>query len=166
MNCQGVGMRGVATGVLALALAGCGANDDPVLKLINEPLDIEFERFYVDRTDIYPGESVWIEWRAEGALYFDARLYVSRDDYLSGDDLRVIDEECGLESDDHCSPDETIYFDCHYDSANRFTCREDGEVLRRTDLTPLIDEYPQQAYLILELCNDNCEERSWPLLFR
>lgn len=54
MNCQGVGMRGVATGVLALALAGCGANDDPVLKLINEPLDIEFERFYVDRTDIYP----------------------------------------------------------------------------------------------------------------
>ncbi|MBU2886236.1 hypothetical protein KO507_10725 [Gilvimarinus agarilyticus] len=159
-------MRCLTIVALALILAGCGGNDDPLLNVINDPLDIEFEDFYVDRTDIYPGESVWIEWQAEGALYFDARLYVSQDERISQDDLVVIDEECGVESDDHCTADEDIYFSCHYDSSNRFSCREGGDILKRTDLTPLIEQYPQEAYLILELCNDNCEERSWPLLFR
>ncbi|MDO3384614.1 hypothetical protein QWI17_02055 [Gilvimarinus sp. SDUM040013] len=152
--------------MVLLCLASCGGNNDPVLNAINNPLDVEFESFYVDRTDIYPGESVWIEWRAEGALIFDAKLFVSKDDILSDDDLNLVDEECGVENNDHCTSGEYIDFFCHYDSENQFTCRENGEVLQRNNLSVFIDQYPQEAYLILELCNDNCEERSWPLLFR
>lgn len=159
-------MRFLLVFLMAVALGGCWGNDDPVLKAVNSPLDVEFENFYVDRTDVYPGESVWIEWRAEGALVFDARLYVSKDDYLSDDDVKLLDEECGVEHSDHCSSGEYVDFDCHYQSDNSFTCREDGEILQRNNLTDFFDQIPQEAYLILQICNDNCEERSGPMLFR
>lgn len=156
----------VAALTALLLLGACAGDNDPVLNVINKPLDVEFKSFYVDRTDVYPGESIWIEWRADGAFFFDVRLYISKDDILSGNDLLVVDEECGIEYDDHCSADEYVDFICHYQSDNSFTCRVDGDVLQRNDLTSFIDAYPQEAFLIMEICNDNCELRSWPMLFR
>lgn len=154
--------------LVALMMSACGGNNDPVLNAVNdEILDLEYESFYVDRTDVYPGETIWIEWRAEGALYFDARLYVSKDDRIDEADVLVVDEDCGVERGDHCTSDEYVDFFCHYQSDNSFTCREDGEILQRNNLTDFFDALPQDAFLILQLCNGNdCERRSWPMLFR
>lgn len=154
--------------LIGVGLTACGGNDDPVLKQINDATaDVDFDDFYVDRSDIYPGETVMIEWQASGAIYFDATLYASLDDQLSNNDKQLVDEECGIEHDDHCTANEFITFYCAYKSDNSFNCREDGELLQRNDLTHFFTELPQDSYLILQLCSDgDCDTRSWPMLFR
>lgn len=148
-------------------MAGCGGNDDPVIKSLNDELDVDIEEFNANNSVLYPGEELKIEWRTEGALLFDARLYLSADRSISHDDYILVDEECGVEHNDHCYASREVTFRCLYESDNYFSCREDGHTLQHNDLTQFFPELPFSGYLILELCGDeNCDERSHALTFQ
>ena len=150
-----------------ILIAGCGANDDPVVKSLNDELDVDIDRFRTNRSDIYPGESLRIEWQSVGAFLFDARLYLSEDRMISNDDFILVDEECGLEDNDHCYAAREVIFRCLYESDNYFSCKEDGSILQHNDLTQYFPELPFSGHLILELCgNENCDERSIPITFQ
>lgn len=152
--------------LMTVLLSGCGGNDDPIFREINEEIKVDLKRLDMNRDALYPGESTRLEWRSSGALLFDARLYLSDDETLSSDDRRLVDEECGVEHDDHCSAFDEVTFHCRYESDNDFTCREDGDVLQRNNLTDYFPQLPFTGYLILEICGDrNCDTRREPITF-
>ncbi|MBN7796017.1 hypothetical protein [Parahaliea mediterranea] len=160
--------RGWLVVALVSLLGACGGNDDPVLEEINEDLEVDIDRFSLNKSELYPGETVHVRWRTEpaGAFIFDARLYISRDDILSGDDKRVVNEECGVEYNDHCAATVDVKFECKFLSDNSFDCKEDGDMLQRNDLTDYFDQLPFEGYLILELCGEeNCDKRAKALTF-
>ena len=158
----------VLFGVCAMAfgLTACLGDSDPVIKAINDTLDVEFESFDVSERDIYPGEVVTIKWQSSGVFIFDARMYVSEDSEVSAGDVRVVDEKCSFDSDRHCQSGEDVRFECSYLSDNSFDCREDGDTLRRNDLSEFLDVLPKPAYIILQLCdNDGCVQRARQVTF-
>lgn len=153
--------------VSAMFIAGCGGNDDPFIGELNEELDVDIDRFEIDRSVLYPGQELEVEWRTEGAFLFDARLYLSDDRVLSSDDFILVDEECGVEHNDHCYASRNVTFYCLYESDNYFSCEEDGDLLQHNNLTQYFPELPFSGYLILELCgDDNCDVRSLQLTFQ
>lgn len=154
--------------LLSIALVtGCGGNDDPFIEELNEELDVDIDQYETDRSVLYPGEELEVEWRTEGAVLFDARLYLSEDRMISPDDYILVDEECGVEHDDHCYASRTVTFHCLYESDNYFSCEEDGDLLQHNDLTQYFPELPFSGYLILELCRENnCDHRSLQLTFQ
>lgn len=148
-------------------IAGCGGNDDAVIESLNDELDVDIDKFETSRSVIYPGEEIKIEWHTEGAFLFEARLYLSQDRIISTDDFLLVDEECGVEHNDHCYASREVTFYCLYESNNYFSCEEDGDILQHNDLTQYFPELPFSGHLILELCGDeNCEERSRELTFQ
>ncbi|MDO3380767.1 hypothetical protein [Gilvimarinus algae] len=152
--------------LLLVLLVGCGGNDDPVLKELNDDLEVDIDDFSASHSSLYPGEELKVEWRTSGAVLFDARLYLSQDRNISADDWRLLDEDCGVEYADHCYANREVTFRCRYESDNSFSCREDGDLLQYNDLTDYFPQLPFSGYLILELCGDeNCERRVHGLTF-
>ncbi len=148
-------------------LTGCGGNDDPVIERFNDELDVDIDKFETNQSIIYPGQEVKIEWRTEGAILFDAHLYLSEDRVLSADDYLLVDEECGVELNDHCYASREVTFYCQYQSDNYFSCEEDGDILQHNDLTQYFPQLPFTGHLILEVCGDeNCDDRSREITFQ
>lgn len=147
-------------------LTACGGNSDPVTKELNRHLEVDIKDFDVNASNLYPGQSLDIEWRSEGAVLFDARLYLSEDRIISDNDIEVINEECGVEHNDHCYAARDVEFTCDYHSDNYFSCYEDGDNIGSADLTEYFTQLPFDNYLILELCSkENCETRTHALTF-
>lgn len=150
-----------------VCIAGCGGNDDRVLKNLSDELDVDMSKFDVNKSVLYPGEELTIKWRTQGAFLFQARLYLSADRVISPDDYLLVDEECGVENNDRCYASRDVTFRCLYESDNHFSCKEGGKVLQHNDLTQYFPELPFEGHLILELCGaNNCEERSVRLTFQ
>lgn len=162
--------RNLPLGILILALlamlSACGSDNDPVLKEINERLDVDIDEFDVTLRNIQPNDKVKIRWESSGAVLFDAHVYLSNDSRPSSDDFRVISEDCSNDSDDHCEAGRQVVFDCLYRSDNTFDCEEDDDVISRNDITSFLDTIPKVAFVILELCNDgDCESRAQEVTF-
>ncbi|MDO3387632.1 hypothetical protein QWI17_17445 [Gilvimarinus sp. SDUM040013] len=120
----------------------------------------------MDASELYPSQSLEIEWRTQGAVLFDARVYLSPDRALSDDDIKIVDEACGVEHNDHCAAARDVTFDCDYYSDNYFSCFEDDDLLGEEDLTQYFTELPFDNYLIFEVCSpENCEVRTHELTF-
>lgn len=147
-------------------LSACGGENDPVLREINERLDVDIDEFDVSLRNIQPNDKIKIRWESSGAVLFDAHVYLSEDSRPSSDDFRVISEDCSPDSGDHCEAGRQVVFDCLYRSDNSFDCEEDDEVISTNDLTPFLDTIPKTAFIILELCNDgDCESRALEVTF-
>lgn len=125
-----------------------------VAQEINEELDAEIEDYELSINDIYPGDSLKIRWRSSGAFIFDARVYISEDTRVSTEDVLIVDEECITSPGDHCQSGVRVEFECHYPGDNSFNCDEEEKLLKDSDLTEFLGQFPQGAYVILELCND------------
>ncbi len=136
-------------------LTACGANKDPTAQIINVALEPDIEEFYTDSTTLYPGESLSIEWTSSEAFIFDMKLYVSSDRSLSSNDPILIEERCGIESNDYCAVLVNNIFVCDFESDNSFDCWHDSDLLKQNDLGEFFDQLPKDAHLILELCNHN-----------
>ncbi len=147
-------------------LVACGGNSDPITKELNRHLEVDIQKFDVNTSNLYPGQSLDIEWRSEGAVLFDARLYLSGDRTISNSDILVVDEKCGVEPNDHCHAARDVEFTCDFDSDNYFSCYEDGDTIGAQDLTEYFTQLPFENYLILELCSHgDCETRVHRLTF-
>ena len=149
-------------GGVVIGVSGCNGVDDL--------FKIDIDRFSVDKTSVAPEERFRIDWRTKGPLIFDVRVLLSEDSRISTDDLVVIDEECDLGANRHCAANQSVAFECLYQSDLSLTCREGGDQLSRTDLTPLLDELPKDTFVILEICGDRdrkrrCESRSAQMRF-
>ena len=155
---------GSLTGITLLV--ACGGNSDPITKELNRHLEVDIQEFDVDKSNLHPGQSLDIEWRSEGAVLFDAHLYLSEDRTVSNSDIQIVDEKCGVEHNDHCRAAREVEFTCEFYSDNYFGCYEDGDNIGTEDLTEYLTQLPFENYLILELCSHgDCETRVHRLTF-
>lgn len=153
--------------VQSFLLSACADNSDPLLKELNRHLEVDIQAFNVNMDELYPGEWLNIQWRSEGAIMFDARVYLSDDREISENDIKIIDEACGVEYNDHCYSSRKVEFSCYYHFDNEFSCFESDDLIGEVNLTDYFERIPFENYLILELCgSENCEVREHRIVFK
>ncbi len=153
--------------LMAFSLLSCSDVTNDVDQDQNTLLRIE--NFNLDRLEIFPGETLGIAWDSSDApiFEFDAVIYLSADDDISVEDIKVFDEACSFDAGSRCEADREVNADCLYTSENQFTCRQNDALLSDNNLDPLFDVLPKDAFVILELCDgSNCDRQNRPLTFR
>lgn len=140
-----------------------------------------------EENQFYPGDTLSLIWNVDiyytdnstigaGEQYlYDAGVYLSSDDVLQDDDLKLFTIECSLPSTTQHACSDTASFQCVYakDNQNTVSCmsipldKQEGFKDLTVDTTMFLDAIPKAANVIFQAClrddPEECTEAIYPI---
>jgi hypothetical protein len=158
---------GVTVLSLLLSACGVGGGDDVEVEefeITGSSPDLEEGRVSID-SSINDGEFV-LNWKVDddGALGYTAKFYLSVNNDLSNSDIRFATVICNnfLDCDDDKRNDE----DCYFTNGLEMYCGDKDDSYEY-EVDDLIDQLPEDLYIIIEACNDfDCDTEAVPIRLR
>ena len=157
----------LCTIVISAFLSSCGGDNNELPFIPFDEIALNIESFSITTTNVIPGQSLGINWEIAGIeANFDIRFYISEDNTISSEDVRIIDEDCSFDEDDNCEAGKNIFYQCFYENDLSFDCQSGTQILRRNSLSTFLDQIPKSAFIIMEACGEDCENRALELTFQ
>ncbi|MET0067781.1 MAG: hypothetical protein ABW076_15660 [Candidatus Thiodiazotropha sp.] len=159
----------LAIALVSLSLSSCrtGGGDDLEVKTFRingSTAELEDGRVVID-SNINDGEFELV-WKVDddGARAYYTWFYLSSNDNLSrGKDIEFYYVYCS--SSGRCDNDDENDEDCWFDNNLDLVCEDEDDP--DTEIDELIDELPEDLYVIIEACNDfDCDTETVPVRLR